>query len=242
MKKAMKMKMISDANKNRRYYHDPNREPYETRNKFKDDFGNYGYEDQRNREYEPRNSFYDRDGRRHYDNGRFAPKSRYRPLGFGMGDREEIYDAYLPPTYNKHHDHEKYYGEGYAEKQDDQYYLNARFRMNTEGEQHGSKKLDKETAEKWVSQMSKPDKKGEKGGKWTYEETTQIMKERGFNVDPIPFFVAMNMMFSDYGKTFAKHNVNNVNLYADLAVDWMDDDDVAAGKEKTADYYYCVVK
>ena len=56
------------------------------------------------------------------------------------------------------------------------------------------------------------------------------------------FFVAMNMMFFDYGKTLAKHNVNSVNLYIDLAMDWIEDDDVAAGKEKTTDYYYCVVK
>lgn len=234
MKKAVKMKLISDANKNRRYYRDPNREPYETRNKFKDDYGNYGYEEP-NR---PRNDFYDRDGRRHYDNGRFAPQNQYHPVGFDLGDQEEISDRYFPPIYNAYHN----YKNSHPENQDDTYYLNARFQMDKENKNHHPKKLDKETAEKWVSQMSKPDKKGEKGGKWTYEETAQILKERELNVDPVLFFVAMNMMFSDYGKTLAKHNVNSVNLYIDLAMDWIEDDDVAAGKEKTTDYYYCVVK
>lgn len=238
MKKAVKMKLISDANKNRRYYRDPNREPYETRNKFKDDYGNYGYEEHSRREDIPRNDFYDRDGRRHYDNGRFAPQNRYRPVGFDLREQEEVSNRYFPPIYNAYHD----YKNSYPENQDDTYYLNAKFQMDKENKKHHPKKLDKETAEKWVSQMSKPDKKGEKGGKWTYEETTQILKERDLNMDPVLFFVAMNMMFSDYGKTLAKHNVNSVNLYIDLAMDWIEDDDVAAGKEKTADYYYCVVK
>ena len=96
-------------------------------------------------------------------------------------------------------------------------------------------------AEQWVSQMEKPDKNG-KGGKWNYEQTTQIMKERNLDVAPVVFFATMNMIYSDYGKTLAKHNVNSIDLYIDLAMDWIEDDDVAAGDAKTALYYYYVVK
>lgn len=239
MKKAMKMKMVSDVSKERRY----NRDYRMPRDEFGDRRNEYDYHPN----YTTRGdydediygAFRDRNGRRHYDNGKFAPRSNYRPVGFDLGDRE-IYDTYIPPIYNKHHEkHNEYQGVGYAGKNDDEYYLNAKFRMGEGKSQH--RKLDKQTAEQWVSQMEKPDKNG-KGGKWNYEQTTQIMKERNLDVDPVVFFATMNMIYSDYGKTLAKHNVNSIDLYIDLAMDWIEDDDVVAGDAKTALYYYYVVK
>lgn len=257
MNRAVKMAMLASNSRDRRYnnqdYNAPrngsydmpqNRYDYQrASSKFIDDKNNYGYEGGQTYEawYDPNihNAFYDRNGRRHYDNGRYAPQNRYHPIGFDTTSAQEPYDEYAPHMYSKHY--EKQGGEQRG-RGEDEYYLNAKFRMNRAQGGGKSEKLDRQTAEEWVSQMSKPDKSGSKGGKWTYDQTTQILKEKNLDLDPVNFFIVMNMLYSDYGKTLVKHGMNNVDLYVDLAKDWIEDDDVAAGKAKTADYYYCVVK
>lgn len=255
MNKAVKMAMLASNSRDRRY--DRNNMPrnsgydmpyyrYDDRmpnGKFIDDKNNYGYEGGQTYEawYDPNihGAFYDRSDRRHYDNGRFAPQNRHQPIGFDTRSSQETYDRYMPPMYNKHQEH---YGMDRSDRQDDEYYLNARFRMNRAQRNENPGKLDRQTAEEWVSQMSKPDKTGAKGGKWTYDQTTQLLKDKNLDLDPVTFFVVMNMLYSDYGKTLVKHGMNNVDLYIDMAKDWIEDDDVAAGKCKTADYYHCIVK
>ena len=183
----------------------------------------------------PHDAFMDRSGNRHYDNGRFAPKNEYTeftgekvPMGFQNDSGR--YDG-------------RRYGMPRNEYGGEEYIAQGKFKIGQAGgmeKQH--KKLTREEAEHWVNQMDKPDGSG-KGGKWTYENTTQILKQKGYDdVDPVDFYVAMNMLYSDYGKTLAKHGINNVDVYADLALNWIEDEDIESGKMKTSDYYYYIVK
>lgn len=103
------------------------------------------------------------------------------------------------------------------------------------------RKLDKETAERWVSEMDKADGSG-KGGKWTYQQVEELMKAKGYKLDPVDMYIAMNMIHSDYGNTLSKYGVTSQDVYLALAKDWIEDDDVAAGDMKTTKYYYDIVK
>lgn len=256
MKKAVKMAMLTSGNRNHRYdrndtmprsggYDMPYRR-YDNQmpnGKFIDDKNNYGYEGGQTYEawYDPNihGPFHRYDERSRYPARITEPHSGYHPIGFDTRGGEETYDRYVPPIYNKHQER---YGEDHSRHGEGEYYLNARFQMNRAQGGDKSEKLDRQTAQEWVDQMSKPDKSGAKGGKWTYDQTTQLLKDKNLDLDPVTFFVVMNMLYSDYGKTLVKHGMNNVDLYIDMAKDWIEDDDVAAGKAKTADYYYCIVK
>ena len=75
---------------------------------------------------------------------------------------------------------------------------------------------------------------------WTLEQTNQIMTQRGINCDPYQWWVAMNMVYSDYSKVAKKLNVSNIDFYAEIAKAFLDDQDAAP--DKLARYYEFVVK
>lgn len=139
-------------------------------------------------------------------------------------DKNEYEDEH--EQYNHHRHNEKKYSNG-MEWSDNSKYKEMRF--------------DRECAEKWVAEMDKPDGSG-KGGKWNYDQTSQLMKQKNIDLDPNVWFAVLNMLYSDYSKTLSKYNVNSVDAYVDLAKDWIEDDDVKAGDFKTAMYYHCIVK
>lgn len=61
------------------------------------------------------------------------------------------------------------------------------------------------------------------------------MKERGYKEDCWNFYVVMNMMYSDY-----YNSKFGVNEYAELAKDWLDDEDISGNK--LLKYYYFVAQ
>lgn len=205
-------------------------------------------------------SFYDRDGRRHYDNGRYAPmrneydgRGAYSMIGFDTRsdserrrdrERENYFDNPMFHYGKSHSESGRELGHAAVfEGEDGEYYIKGSLggKKAMKRRMEEMPEMDKHTAEKWVSHMDKADGSG-KGGKWTMEQTTQLMKQKGYNFDPAEFYAVINMLHSDYGKTLTKYGINNVEAYAELAKDWIDDDDVAAGDEKTAIYYECIVK
>lgn len=103
--------------------------------------------------------------------------------------------------------------------------------------QHGMK-LDEETAHEWMENLHNED--GTKGPHWTKEQTTQVMKQKGIDCDPVEFWVAMNAMYSDYFNVAKKMNVNNVDFYTHMAKAFIDDKD--AGEGKLMRYYDAVVE
>lgn len=103
--------------------------------------------------------------------------------------------------------------------------------------QHGMK-MDEETAHEWMENLRNED--GTKGPHWTKEQTTQVMKQKGIDCDPVEFWVAMNAMYSDYFNVAKKMNVNNVDFYTHMAKAFIDDKD--AGEGKLMRYYDAVVE
>lgn len=81
---------------------------------------------------------------------------------------------------------------------------------------------------------------GSKGPHWTFEQAKQLMEQKKLDCDPVEFWVALNMMFSDYGVVAKKNNASTVDFYADMAKAFLCDKD--AKPDKLERYYQAVVK
>lgn len=82
---------------------------------------------------------------------------------------------------------------------------------------------------------------GTTGPHWTMEQAEIVKNQCGIKCDPIEFFVAMNLIYSDYSEVFKKYGVRDkIYLYADMAEAFLDDPDAQPGK--LARYYDCIVK
>jgi len=228
----------------------------------------YGMEsryDDQDRGY-PENRFRDRRGREHYDDGRFAPMndggtwvdSRYY-------DDRRIYEPenhhsttpYVPPVYERYDGGQRtarpmnrigFSMDGEMGKippefdrnfrEDEMSYRRGGERMSGYGRGDGAAPLTRETAEEWAQRMENED--GSRGPHWNMDQTKQVQTQRGIDCDPLEFWLAMNMMYSDYCKVFKKHGVGDkVDFYAEMAKAFLDDKD--ARKDKLARYYECVV-
>lgn len=99
--------------------------------------------------------------------------------------------------------------------------------------------LNRQTADAWFRGMENDD--GTVGGHWTMEQTNQVRAQRGIECDPLQFWIAINMIYSDYCKVFRKYGVGEkVELYADMAKAFLDDKD--AMPDKLARYYEYIVE
>ena len=85
--------------------------------------------------------------------------------------------------------------------------------------------LTESQAKEYVEHMDNKD--GSKGGHWSLEQTTEYMKghEEYKNLNALDFYVAMNMMYSDYYK--ASYSTEN---YANMAKDFITDKDAPSNK------------
>lgn len=81
--------------------------------------------------------------------------------------------------------------------------------------------LNREMAEKIVSKMRPYQKK------WDIEQTQHIQEEMNLdNINPIDFFVVINMAYNDYENIFR----DNIEMYAKFAEDFINDEDAKEGK------------
>ncbi len=175
---------------------------------------------------------YDRDYRRE---GRFVDGREYQ--GYGREGRERRERGATPAYYDD--DEEDYSSQlGQMIRAGGVVWMQNPKKKDNKKE---NKELDKHTAEEWVEQMDKPDGSG-KGGRWSFEEVEQLMQNRGIQLPMPDAYAAMNMLCSDYGKTLAKYGINAPEVYLELTRDWIEDDDIKAGKHKTALYYHCIVE
>lgn len=85
-------------------------------------------------------------------------------------------------------------------------------------------KLSLEEAEAWVRAMKNAD--GSKGSFFSMAETDVL---RG-DCDCVEFWVAMNMMKSDYGEVAKRRGVDCLAFYTDMARAFLDDKDAKPGK------------
>ena len=91
------------------------------------------------------------------------------------------------------------------------------------------KKISEEIATTWVESMLPY------GMKWSMEETTQVMRDKGLNFEPVEFYVVMNMIFNDYNNIV----LDNLDTAVEMTKDWLNDKD--AKENKLYNYYKYVV-
>lgn len=208
----------------------------------------------RRREYYPENRydgdypesrFRDRRGREHYDNGRYAPQSRYVPpvydypmYNYPMYEEREMQPiGFRFDDYNTRSrgDYVRGHGAGYV---GDELHGEHERMMGHAGGYGGVMPMDKHTAKEWVEHMKNAD--GTTGAHWTMEQTEQVMRQYGIQCDPAEFFAVMNMMYSDYCEVFKKFGVNKMDFYAEMSKAFICDED--AQPDKTARYYDYIAK
>lgn len=95
------------------------------------------------------------------------------------------------------------------------------------------KHLTKGTAKKWVREMDPP-------GKWTMEQTTQIMNRLGADCNEIDFYAAMNLMYSDYRELAKEIGQDTTEFYGKMAKAFLCDEDAVEGK--MVKYYGVIVE
>ena len=98
---------------------------------------------------------------------------------------------------------------------------------------HVHREFTQEDAEAWIAAMDPP-------ARWTLEQTTSVMRSHGFHHKPCEFWVAMNALYSDYGKTAAKHGMDKTDFWAEMADDFIDDMD--AEPDKIGRYWRDIVR
>ncbi len=103
--------------------------------------------------------------------------------------------------------------------------------------------LTPEMEKAWASSMENTD--GSKGAHWTVEQTTAVAEQNGVRFDhitPTDWMIALNMIYSDYGKTLTEAGIADVDVFAKLAKDFLFDEDAVEPKEKLYYYYKYIVK
>lgn len=98
---------------------------------------------------------------------------------------------------------------------------------------HVHHEFTEEDAKEWAKHMNPP-------ARWTMDQTTAVMQQNGYNHRPCEFWVVMNMLFSDYGKTLIRNNMDKPEIWASMAHDFIDDGD--AVKDKVGRYWRDIVK
>lgn len=92
----------------------------------------------------------------------------------------------------------------------------------------------------WAKDMKNTD--GSSGAHWSMEDTETVRKTRNINdCKPEDFWIAMNMMYSDYQGVAKKYGIDKPEFYADMARGFLMDKDSKQGREKLEAYYEYVV-
>lgn len=242
---------------------------YEPEDKFRDRRGREHYDNGR---YAPMDLGYSDGGDRYYPDmrrdsrGRYTtPRSEYD--GDGRWPDPRYPDGpYIPPVY-----HERQRGrrenyrpmnkigfsiDGEMERRPDEahnnYRSDASYRTEDEmarrkgsrssgyGESDGYAPLTKEMAMDWAEQMENVD--GTHGPHWSMDQVKKVMAQRNIECDPLAYYLALNIMFSDYSKVAKELGVNTLDFYAKMAKAFLDDPDGPGPEEKLARYYEYVVK
>ncbi len=165
-----------------------------------------------------------------YESDRHQEYSRPRnKIGFVMEDDS----ARTPPEFGREYRTDA----GRRQNMDETAYRRGGAQM---GYSSGSEAqpMNRETAMEWTRQMQNAD--GSRGPHWPMEKTEEARNQRGIQCDPLEFYVAMNMMYSDYVKAAEKANCSSMDFYAYMAKAFLDDKD--AQPEKLARYYQYIVR
>ena len=110
--------------------------------------------------------------------------------------------------------------------------LNALYKAkrNLNGHEAHRGRLSREEANEWVQHMEHED--GTKGEHWYYEQTTQVLKNKGYDINCAEWYAIMNAMHADYFKVAKMFGVDNIDFYAAMAKAWLCDDDAVEDKAR----------
>ena len=96
-----------------------------------------------------------------------------------------------------------------------------------------------ETAKAWTKSMENAD--GTKGPHWSLDQAKQMMAQRKLSLNPAEFWVAVNLVYSDFSQVAKKHGLGgNLEFYIDLAKAFLDDKDAVSNKLQK--YYEVIAK
>ena len=90
----------------------------------------------------------------------------------------------------------------------------------------------RETSKHVVDRLINKD--GSKGGHWTYDQTTRVLENQGWDFHTCDWYYVLNMIYSDYYKSGRSDET-----YIELAKDFIDDIDAPDDKAKK---YYLAMK
>lgn len=101
--------------------------------------------------------------------------------------------------------------------------------------------FNEEYAHEAVSKMENED--GSRGPHWSVEEATTLANQHGISLgnkfNRYDWFVALNMIYSDYYKVIVSiTNTNNIKHFVEFTKAWLNDKDIDEGKMW---YYYVYV-
>lgn len=220
------------------------------------------YEDDGRRERQDRRHDYDVDdrfrdtrGRERYDNGSYAPQDTmpyyYPPYGgYNAGDSHR--DGYTGTRMGGYAEPIKttrpigfergdaYMGgaDATVPRYNEMERMPGNRAMTGGAESYATPHFDMQMAQDWTRRMQNED--GTTGPHWTMEQTNKVMEQRGVSEDPVKFWAAMNMVYSDFVNVAKKLGISNVDFYTEMARAFLDDKDVSG--DKLAKYYEYVVK
>ena len=211
---------------------------------------------ERHHDYNVDDRFRDTRGREHYDNGRYAPQDTmpyyYPPYGGydDRGGREPGYTwtrngGYAEPTKTTRpigfeRGDAPYMGgaDATVPRYNEMERMPGNRAMTGGAKSNVSPRFDMQMAQEWTRRMQNED--GTTGPHWTIDQTNKVMEQRGVNEDPVKFWAAMNMIYSDFVNVAKKLGISNVDFYTEMARAFLDDKDISG--DKLAKYYEYVVK
>lgn len=194
--------------------------------------GNYGVENRRDSRgrYAPRNAYEGGQYRMGHDDG-WVVKPIHQEMGnrYRMGDDGGRMIGFDGGDMRGGYRMEAHYG-----REDEL----GKYRKQKQGHAHSDGGgFDRKKAQEWTREMKNAD--GSSGEHWTFEQTSQAMKQRGVECDPVEFYATMNMLWSDYGAVAKKYGVDKLEFWAELSKAFLMDEDAEEGKLEL--YYECIV-
>lgn len=200
----------------------------EIEGRFRDDFDRYRYQDGRFAPVDWYDEIWDRYPYRtpepmYHEADQMRGGYEMRPIGFDAG-REWDGDRYRMDI-------------GYTPRNEMERHSGHRVTGYARGAEESVEPMTKERAERWVNDMRNG--AGTPGQHWTMDQAKQIMSRHGYQDDPVEFYVAINMMMSDYAKVAQKMGCDKEEFYAALADAFLNDAD--AHRDKLARYYRYIV-
>lgn len=194
---------------------------------------NYGREEMRDRPYyggyeRPVNVIVEP---MRYDGAGMNTPENNRYTGYNKGGSYNAYNDQYPPTMYEYPESRRIGFGGNSETKGDRSEMNSRniFFGGSSRRKH-SGELTKEKAQEWTKKMKNSD--GTSGPHWDMTQTKALGEKLGINVDPVEFYVAANMMYSDYCGVAKKFGLDTADFYGHMAKAFLEDKDAAPDKLK----------